>query len=157
MKLLTTTKKKIAAVAVAGGMIATTGIAYAYWTTEGSGSGAADVAEESNNDLVLTADFADGLVPGDTVDVDITAENIDEQTSQKVGTVAATVATDNVNCLPAWFVVGTITQHRPIVAPEDSELAAETTLTFTNEALVDQDACKGAEVTLNLTSSLVEA
>lgn len=63
MKLLNSTKKKVVAVAVAGAVVASSGLAYAYWTQGGSGTGSATTGSTTVITVNQTS-TPSGLYPG---------------------------------------------------------------------------------------------
>ena len=149
--------KKIAALAVATGIIGTTGVAYAYWTTTGSGEGSATAAA-SNGTLVLHADVADGIYPGGSVSVTFTADN-DSATRLFAGTIhlesveAEEASGVTGECDVADFSMVDVESNTIVAEKTDGvALAGTGTLLFANSD-VNQDACKGAEITLNVSSN----
>ena len=148
----TLSKKQKALVAgVAAAALGTSGVAYAYWTTTGSGSGTGTVAA-TNGTLALTASFPTvGLYPGGAVAVTYKASNAGA-TDLQVGTVHAVVTTSDVDCLPGDFTIPDVIENQVILAGATNvTLANAGTLTFANTAL-NQDDCKGATITLTLSS-----
>ena len=129
----------------------TGGLAYAYWTTTGAGSGAATAAS-ANGTLVLAASFpAATLVPGGSVVVSYTASNA-STTDLQVGTVSAVVSSSVPGCLASDFSIAPVAENQVIAAGASNVALANTgTLSFANSA-ADQDACKGATITLTLSS-----
>ncbi len=126
------------------------GLALAYWTTTGSGTGTGSVAN-SNGEIVLHGTFADGITPGGSETVSFTADNAGTS-SLRVGTVS-TVVTASGACDASWFSVPDVAENQTIAAgATDVALANTGTLSFT-DAAVNQDSCKGATLTLTLTSN----
>ena len=146
-----TLKHKIAALATAATIVGGSGIALAYWTTTGSGGGSAAAASE-NGTLVLHASFENGaLFPGGSVPVSFTADNA-SKTDLQVGTISSVVTTSHTECLPADFSIADVVSGTVVPANTDGHpLAGEGTLVFSN-SVANQDACKGATITLTLTS-----
>ena len=144
-------KKKLAAAAAAATIAGSAGIAFAYWTTTGAGEGSADVAA-ANGTLVLHASFEDGaLHPGGSVPVTFTADNASE-TDLQVGTIHSVVSTSDPDCLASDFSIADVVSNTVVPNGETGyALDGEGTLVFANSAL-NQDACKGATITLTLTS-----
>ncbi len=125
--------------------------AYAYWTTTGSGSGSGSVAA-SNGVIVLHGTIDNPLTPGATSPVHFTADNAGTS-SLYVGTVHAVVSTDKPGCLVGDFTIADTLENQRIPA-------GSTGLALTNagsiamaDTAVNQDACKGAVVTLTLSSN----
>jgi hypothetical protein len=144
--------KKIA-IAVSAAAIVTIGggTAFAYWTTTGSGSGSATTAS-SNGTIDLQASFADGVVtPGSDTPVSFTASNAGSS-SLRVGTVH-TVVSASGTCDATWFTVADVVENQTIAAgATDVTLTNQGSIVFADSAS-DQDACKGATITLTLTSN----
>jgi hypothetical protein len=141
--------------AVATGLVlalALSGIAFAYWTTTGSGTGSGPAAS-SNGTITLHASFPTaGLYPGGSVPVTYKADN-GGATDLQVGTVSAVVSTsDPTNCLASWFSVANAVENQVILHnTTGTALTNGSSLVFANDA-ADQDACKGATITLTLSS-----
>ena len=142
-------RTKFAALAVTAGIAVTATAAFGYWSTTGSGSGNATAAS-GNGTLALTASFADGLAPGQSTTVTYHAVNASD-TDLQVGTVHAVVSTDKDGCDAAWFAIGDVISNQVIAHQSDADLTNTGTLFFNNNA-ADQNACKGAKVTLTLSS-----
>jgi hypothetical protein len=141
-------KKKIAVAAIALVTVGA-GTAYGYWTTTGSGTGTGTVGT-SNGTLVLRASFADGLAPGGSTFVRFRADN-PSTTNLRINTIT-TVVTASGTCDASWFTVPPVAANQTISAGA-TNVAVENfgTLTFAQSAS-DQDACKGATLTLTITS-----
>lgn len=150
MKLLR--NRKLAALLATLALGVTAAAGYAYWTTSGAGTGSATNAS-ANGTLVLHASFADGLTPGASEDVSYTADNAGSSSLQ-VGTVHAVVGIDagHPSCLASDFSVLDTVENQTIPAGGlGVALATKGSITFADTA-VNQDGCKGATVTLTLTS-----
>jgi hypothetical protein len=153
MKFIKSKRGLVTLSAVVAVLVASVG-AYAYWTTTGSGTGSATNAS-SNGTLVLHASFANGLTPGATEPVSYTADNSNTSDLQ-VGTVTAVVSIDSAHatagCLASDYSVPSQAENQTIAhSSTGTALTNGSTITFANSAL-NQDACKGAIVTLTLSS-----
>lgn len=134
------------------------GGAYAYWSTTGSGSGKATNGS-SNGSLALTAHLADGLTPGASVPVTYSATNAGTS-SLKVATISQTGSTNVPGCVFAdnFTIEASVVSNTRVLgtpknqAPVAVAIAGTSTLMFLDTA-ENQDACKGAIVTLALTSN----
>jgi hypothetical protein len=128
--------------------------AFAFWTTTGSGTGSATTAS-SNGTIVLHASFANGLTPGASTPVSFTADNAGTS-SLRVGTISlasVTVDAGHASCVVADYTMPAVLSNSTVAAGSiGAALAGSGTLTFADTA-VSQDACKGATITLNLTSN----
>jgi hypothetical protein len=147
--------KKIAVVAAAAAVVAIgAGTAYAYWTTTGSGTGSATNAS-SNGTIVLHAAFANGLTPGASETVTYTADNTNSS-SLYVGTITPTVSIDaahvTAGCLVGDFTIPATTSNTTVPANTSAFAVGTGTLSFADTA-ANQDGCKGAVVTLTLSSN----
>jgi hypothetical protein len=141
------------AIIVTGSAMALTlgGVALAYWTTTGAGTGSATNAS-SNGEVVLHASFTAGITPGGTKTVTYTADNAGSS-SLRVGTITPVVSIDaaHIGCSAADFTIAPTTSNTTVAALTSGVAAGTGTLSFADTA-VNQDACKGAVVTLTLTS-----
>ena len=152
MKLIKS-KKGIALLAtLAVAVVAAVG-AYAYWTTTGAGTGAQANAS-SNGTIVLHASWADAaLYPGGSQSVSFTADNAGASNLYVATIHTASITTSDPGCLPADFSMPDVTSNTVVPAGASGfALAGTGTLSFANTN-VSQDACKGATVTLHLTSN----
>jgi hypothetical protein len=152
MKLLR--NRKLVALLATLVLGATAVAGYAFWTTTGAGTGSATNAY-SNGTLVLHASFADNLTPGASEAVSYTADN-SNSSSLQVGTVHADVSIDSAHalagCLASDFTVADKIENQTIAAGGSGvALAHDGSIAFADTG-VNQDACKGALVTLTLSS-----
>jgi hypothetical protein len=146
-------KKRLSVLGVVA-ILAVAGVAVAYWTTSGSGSGSGTVAS-SNGSLVLHGSIAPGLTPGGSESVSYTADN-SNTSSLQVGTVHAVVSIDEAHatagCKASDFSVADTAEGQTIAASTSGvALAHGGTITMKDTA-ESQDGCKGAEISLALTS-----
>ncbi|NMM34358.1 MAG: hypothetical protein HHJ13_10245 [Phycicoccus sp.] len=143
--------KKTTAVLAAGILVASAGGAYAYWTTTGSGDGAATNAS-SNGTVDLHAAFDDGLTPGAHETVTYTADNRGSS-NLFVTAITPTVTTSKAACLPAWFTIAPTTPRTTVGAGLSGVSVGTSVLYFVDSTTVNQDACQSAIVTVTLASS----
>jgi hypothetical protein len=152
--LRTLSKKQKATVAAVTllGLGGTAGIAYAYWTTTGSGSGN-QLNAASNGTVTLHASWNDAaLTPGGSQTVSFTADN-PGTTNLYVGTIHSVVSTSPSSCLAGDFTIPDVAANQVIPAGSSGlAILATGTLSFANTA-VSQDTCKSATVTLTLSSN----
>jgi len=144
---------------IAGAAVATvalgSGVAYAYWTTTGSGQGSGNAAA-SNGTLVLNATVPNGIFPGGSVSVSFTADN-SNSTDLFVSSIHLdSVAADSghASCRVSDFSMPDVTENTTV--PHNSTGTAmphNGTLSYANDPNFDQGACKGATLTLTLSSS----
>jgi hypothetical protein len=146
--------KKRALVLGAVAILAVAGVAVAYWTTTGSGSGSGSVAA-SNGTLVLHGTITEALTPGGKSPVTYTADN-SNSSSLQVGTVHAVVSIDEAHalagCKASDFTIADTVENQVIAAKSSGvALAKDGSISMTDSA-ENQDACKGASISLALTS-----
>ena len=152
-------KKKTAVLVAAGVLtVGTAGGAYAYWTTTGGGSGSAANAS-SNGQITLSATFDAGIYPGGSKTVTFYAAN-PGASDLRVGDVSLdSVSVDggHANCVTNDFSMMKVGQDVTVPAgtPVASPVALPNTgtLEFANDPIHSQDDCKGATITLHLTSN----
>ncbi|MEE9094726.1 hypothetical protein [Pseudarthrobacter phenanthrenivorans] len=146
-----TKKSKIAAVAASAALLAAGGgAAYAYWTTTGSGNGSA-AASAGTSPITINVTVAPGVAPGAPVGIIYTADN--PNSSKTPVTLSAPVVTTDVSgCMPGWFTATGPTGTTTIDGNSTGTSLGTGTLTLNDSATVNQDACKGANVTVSVTS-----
>ena len=146
--------KRFLVIATVVAATAFAGIAVAYWTASGSGSGSGSVAS-SNGSLVLHGTINSALTPGGSSSVTYTADNAGSSSLQ-VGTVSAVVSIDAehaaAGCKASDFTIGSTVENQTIAASTSG-------VTLTNAGSIsmansseNQDACKGATISLALSS-----
>ena len=140
----------IAGAAIVG--LASAGIAYAYWTTSGTGSGTATTGTVVGITVNQTTSPA-GLYPGGPAQP--IAGNFDNSNSGAVyvASVSAALGTLPTGCLPADFTIaGTALVNANVAAGTGVGSWSGLTITMNNTG-VSQNACKASSIPLVLTSS----
>ena len=160
----TNPKKKTAAIVTAGVLgLATAGGAYAYWTSNGGGTGSASTRSGATDVLLVTGGVANAMYPGDSAQTaTATVKNVGTE-SYKVLGVSAYLTNDKVGCDGSDYKLnGTAAPSTSATAVSldltavDLAPAATTTVDFTlqfNNKATSQDACKGAAVTIHYIAS----
>ncbi|MDT0168086.1 hypothetical protein [Pseudarthrobacter sp. BRE9] len=145
-----TKKNKIAAVAASAALVAVGGgAAYAYWSTTGSGGGTATASSGTTTSTIqISAAFADGLTPGASEDITYTGYN--PNSSSTTVTLDSAVVTASGTCDASWFAASVPSTTTTIAAGATAGLG-KGTLSFADTA-TKQDACKGATITVTVTS-----
>jgi len=135
-------------------LVAVAGVAVAFWTASGSGSGSGTVAS-SNGSLVLHGSIAPGLTPGGSEAVSYTADNANSSSLQ-VGTVHAVVSIDEAHaeagCKASDFSVADTVENQTIAAKGEGVALAHAGSIKMADTEANQDACKGAAISLELSS-----
>ncbi len=144
-------KKLVAITAGVAIVLAGGGLALAYWTTTGAGTGNGTVAA-SNGNIALHASFDnDLLAPGTSLPVSFTADNAGPSSLQ-VGTVT-TVVSASGTCDASWFTVAPVSENQTIAGHGTAvPLSNKGSIVFADSAL-NQDSCKSATITLTLSSN----
>ena len=147
------TKKRylvpLAAIAVAG--IAS--VAFGFWTGSGSGTGSGTVG--SSGSVTLAGSVTPGIAPGINEPVSFTAANAGTAASQVTTVHLVSVAVDggHAGCTTADFSMADVAEDHQVPAGATVEpLPVNGSLVYANTA-VNQDACKGATLTLTLSST----
>ena len=167
MKKIFSSKKRVAAIGVitAATMVGG-GMAVAYWTSSGSGTGDATTAS-SDAVVTITGDAVSDMYPGDAEqDLIVTASNVGTNNAYVAG-VTAYVTTDAVPpaaCDGSNYLINGDPAGTPVdlnwepvdLAGGDSAstgaLGYENTIQFNNKD-EEQDDCQGVTVRINYASS----
>jgi hypothetical protein len=156
------TKKRIVLLAVAALAIGIGTGAFAYFSSGGSGTGHATVGTSSTLALSSTlVNSGDLLLPGGpAVPMKLHIDNT-SGAAQYVFTATGAVATSG-QCLTEWFELGTLagTTFTPgavfnigqTLSP-DTAIDVDAAVRMLSPSGVNQDACKGVELTINWTSN----
>lgn len=147
-------KKRTVLTLAAVTALALAGVAVAFWTTTGSGSGSGSVAA-TNGTLELHGTITNALTPGGSSPVTFTADNAGSSSLQ-VGTIEAVVSIDQQHkekgCEASDFTIAETVENQVIAAhASGTALAKEGSISMADTA-ANQDGCKGATISLALTS-----
>ena len=136
--------------------LAIAAVAFAYWTTSGTGDGTATTGTDQG--VTVTGDPADGLYPGGSVAVTTNIDNDSADQSQHVNYLHVTITTDAVGCDAADFtyqadeeVAGSDSNPHSVLLDEEIAGGADLDVpgtVFMENTAVDQDACKNADIDL---------
>jgi len=148
--------RKLVVLAASGiTLVALAGTAFAYWTASGSGTASAAVRSTNPSTVTLHGSAAPGLFPGSSVAVSFTADNNDANQAIAVGTIhLVSVAADSGHsaCDTSAFHMSDVVSGQKLAAGAAAvALTAGGTLAMDNTA-ANQDSCKGATMTLTLSS-----
>jgi hypothetical protein len=146
-------KKRAFAILVGLTAVAIAAVAVAFWSGTGTGTGTATVGESGA--VTLTGTVAPGIAPGTAEAVAFTAANPSESPVQVGAVHLVGVAVDGAHagCEVADFTMADVTENHQVPAEATVEaLPDEGSLVYANTG-VSQDACKGATLTLTLTSN----
>lgn len=134
-------------------VLAIAGVALAYFTSSGTGSGTASVGTDAGV-TISPVTIGTTLYPGGSSTVSFTVNNTSSDASAKVDKVVAdtTAGTNGITGLPAGceaadFHFGNVTVNTDI--PANGSTSSSGTLSMDNSP-ANQDACKGAAPVLHL-------
>ena len=133
--------------------LAIAAVAVAYWTGEGSGQGQAKVGTSS--EVTLTGTVTPGSSPGNAEPVSFTAANPSESAVRVTAVRLVSIVPDGEHgaCETADFTMANVTENHLVPGGATVEaLPNDGSLVYANTA-VNQGACKGATLTLTLSSS----
>ena len=138
-------------VAVAGG-----GVAYAYWTTTGSGTGSAATSDGASNLSIVQTSTISGLAPGvaaQTISGTVTNGATNNAYVDTVTVSIASVTGGAGSCDASdYTLLNPVMDVQSDLAPGASANFTGATLAFNNKA-TNQDGCKGATVNLAYASN----
>jgi hypothetical protein len=146
-RLLKTKKKRLTlvGVAVALAMAAT---AVAYWTSSGEGTGTVK-ASSGGAAFEVSSTLVEGLYPGGSSAVTVKVKDVDASQNEFLTKLEAEVEkTSTAECKKEWFEVTPASQEPKVVVAHGETKEYTVTLKMKEEATVNQNACKGASVTL---------
>lgn len=151
--------KRVAIVGATTGALLGGGVAFAYWTTSGGGTGTAGTAAGESNKLAFAQNTLKNMYPGDSSqDLTVTVTNNGTSTAYVAG-VKAYLTTDKVGCTGSDYTLGGATAPSTADTAADlrwtaadlavgSSADATSTIQF-NDTDANQNACQGATVTIN--------
>lgn len=146
------TRKRLLSATIGIVVVAVAGIAVAYFTSTGSGTGSATVG--SSQALTLHGTTSTSLYPGSSATVTFTADN-PSGGNEFLSTIhLASVTTDaaHSSCAVSAFTMPDVTASQTIGPGNGQSVTVHGTLTMADTG-TNQNACQGAPLTLNLTST----
>lgn len=154
-------KRAVVLAVVLSLVVAAAGTAYLL-ITSGAGSGTATLGGAPTGQISLNVSFADGLTPGNSEGVTVTATNDTPNEAVLHSLAPASITTSDPACLPSWFTYTppSASSMGPALTlnPGNRNLTVgngagqDGTLTFVDSG-TDQGACIGQSVVLNLVSN----
>lgn len=145
-------RRRTLAVLGSVGVLAVAGAAYAYFTATGSGTGTGTAGTSSA--LTIHGSVTGAMYPGVSRTVSFTIDNPSDghQYVNKIHLVSVAADTGHSDCVVNDFTMSDVTAAQDFAKGDGQAVTATGTLAMANTA-VSQDACKGATLTLNLTSN----
>ena len=161
------TKQKLLVAAVGAGVLSTSGVAYAYWSSTGNGTGTASTRSPSASQLEVASytspsNMAPGVAAG-AITVKVHNKDASSTYSSKVVVTIASVtkaegAVGSCSADDYTLSDAEMTDGAADLAPSSADSTADET-TYTgaslgfNNTAANQDGCKGATVNLNFALS----
>jgi hypothetical protein len=136
-------------------LVAAAGVAYAFWSTTGSGTGSASTGNVTAITVNQTSTVS-GLAPG--LPAQALSGNFDNPNSGPVyvTSVTATVTgTDKAGCTASDYTISgsPATVGAQVASGSGVGSWSGITIAFNNKPSTNQDACKGATVSISYTSN----
>jgi hypothetical protein len=144
------TKKKYGVIAgITALLLVVGGIAYAYWTSAGTGTGTATTGTDGGWTVVVDSVDNEDLSPnGPTQTIDFHATNAGTGVQSVTGAVASVTGTSNGGCTATDFEITNTTVTTGSVNPGDTvDGSFDLQMVDTGS---NQDACKGVTVNLKV-------
>jgi hypothetical protein len=127
--------------------------AVAYWTSSGEGSGTVK-ASSTNTSFEVSSALAEGLYPGGAAAVTVKVKNTEASASEFLTKLEAEVKeTSSAECKKEWFEVTPASQEPKVVVAHGETKEYVLSVKMKEEAAVNQNACKGASITLHYKAS----
>lgn len=127
--------------------------AYAYWTSSGEGTGTVK-ASSAGASFEVSSTLAENLYPGGSAAVTVKVKDTDANQNEYLTKLEAEVKETSVaECKKEWFEVTPASQEPKVVVAHGETKEYTVTLKMKEEAAVNQNACKGASVTLKYKAS----
>ncbi len=127
--------------------------AFAYWTSSGEGSGTVK-ANYANASFEVSSGLVEGLYPGGSSAVTVKVKDTDASQNEYLTKLEAEVKeTSAAECKKEWFEVTPASQEPKVVVAHGETKEYTVNLKMKEEASVDQNACKGASITLHYKAS----
>ena len=161
MKRIFSSKKRVTPVGVlTAATLVGGGMAVAYWTNGGTGTGSAATGTTSDN-LTITASGPTGLVPGGPAQalvLNVANPNTYsvQLTGQTVSIDSGTITCDGTVVGDTWFTLGASTISSTGVVPAEDAADLDpsgVTLQMVDLPTVNQNVCKDVPVAFDLTVS----
>jgi hypothetical protein len=146
-------KKRLTLGVLVGLMAMVSAVAFAYWTSSGEASGAIN-ASYASAPFEVTSGLIENLYPGGSAAVAVEVKNVDPAQSEFLTKLEVEVKeTSVVGCRKEWFEVTPASIEPRVLVAHGEAKGYVLTVKLKEEALVNQNACRGASVTLRYKAS----
>ena len=151
-RFLKTKKNRVAIGGVVLALVLAAG-AYAYWTSSGEGTGTVK-ASSGGATFEVSSTLVEGLYPGGSSAVTVKVKDVDASQNEFLTKLEAEVEKTSVaECKKEWFEVTPASQEPKVVVAHGETKEYTVNLKMKEEAAVNQNACKGASITLKYKAS----
>jgi hypothetical protein len=134
-------------------ILAMTAGAIAYWTGSGEGTGTVK-ANYASAPFEVTSTLVENLYPGGSVPVAVKVKDADPNQNEYLTKLEAEVKETSVaECKKEWFEVTPASQEPKALIAHGETKEYTVNLKMKEEAAVNQNACKGASITLKYKAS----
>ena len=144
-----------AVVLLTAALLAVAGAAFAYWTVTGSGTGSANTGATTPITVNQTSTVT-GLVPGTAAQaLSGTFDNPNSGPVYVTSVTATVTGTDKTGCTASDYTItgSPATVATQVAAGSSVGSWSGISIAFNNKPSTNQDACKGATVTISYTSN----
>jgi hypothetical protein len=146
-------KKSRLGIGVVVALLALVAGAIAYWTSSGEGSGTAK-ANYASASFEVSSGLVENLYPGGSAAVTVKVKDTDANQNEYLTKLEAEVKETSVTeCKKEWFEVTPASQEPKVVVAHGETKEYTVSLKMKEEASVNQNACKGASVTMHYKAS----
>jgi hypothetical protein len=134
-------------------LVLASGVAIAYWTSSGEGTGTVK-ASSGGAAFEVSSTLAEGLYPGGSSAVTVKVKDVEASQSEYLTKLEAEVEKTSVaECKKEWFEVTPASQEPKVVVAHGETKEYTVNLKMKEEAAVNQNACKSASITLKYKAS----
>lgn len=150
-------RRRLAKAAVSLTVLALAAAAYAYWSASGSGAGTATTADPGAQSVVVNqTSAASGLYPGSSVALSGDFDNAATNAVHVNAVTASVTGTDKPGCAAGNYSisgVSTIAGGGMVPSGNGTGGWSGLTLSMVDDPVNDQEACKGATVSISYSAS----
>jgi len=151
-RFINTKKKRLMLGGVVLALVLAAG-AYAYWTSSGEGTGTVK-ASAGGAAFEVSSTLVEGLYPGGSSAVTVKVKDVDASQNEFLTKLEAEVEKTSVaECKKEWFEVTPASQEPKVVIAHGETKEYTVNLKMKEEVAVNQNACKGASITLKYKAS----
>jgi hypothetical protein len=152
-RFLHTNKKRLTFGVLVALLVMVSAAAFAYWTSSGEGSGIVK-SNYASAPFEVTSGLVENLYPGGSTAVAVKVKNTDLNQAEYLTKLDVEVKeTSVVECKKEWFEVTAASQEPKVLVAHGETKEYTVTLKMKEEAAVNQNACKGASITLHYKAS----